>query len=82
MIVELNLKVGHDHQFIIYYRSPSSERSSPIIVPLAMTNPYLLLIPELDIHVDVGYVSNAFHDYFKDLVDYNKFRSHYSLSGI
>ncbi len=80
--MDLNLKIGHDHRFIIYYRSPSSEHSSPIIVYLAIANPQLLLIPELNIHVDAGYVSNVFHDYFKDSIDQKKLRSHYSLGGI
>jgi hypothetical protein len=42
-------------------QGPSSKRSSPSVVPFLEANSQLLLIPKLDTHVDIGYVSNVFH---------------------
>jgi len=51
-------------------RGPSLECSSIIAMLPLVANPQLLLVLELDTHVDVGYVSDEFCEfYFEDLIN-------------
>jgi len=51
-------------------QGPSSEHSFLIATALHVANPQLLLILELDTHLDVGYVLDEFREsYFEDSVN-------------